>query len=102
MSAMHLTERGRTVPFCPPQASGEVWAFGSNECGQLGIGHEAGLFKHVEPRLVKGLQGAHRVPLPCPQSEGLQAAYRMPLSCVPQEISWQENPSGQLIFVWQV
>ena len=36
--------------------SGEVWAFGSNSCGQLGIGADAGP-KHVEPRLVKSLKG---------------------------------------------
>ena len=36
--------------------SGNVWAWGSNDKGQLGIGHDVA--QANEPRLVKTLQGS--------------------------------------------
>ncbi len=74
-------------------AEGEVWCFGSNECGQLGIGHEVG-HKQVEPRLVKGLKGEeYQLPVyvsPCAcggEVEGIQSReatsvrFISPLNC---------------------
>ncbi|GAX82152.1 hypothetical protein CEUSTIGMA_g9580.t1 [Chlamydomonas eustigma] len=69
--------------------SGEVWAFGSNECGQLGIGQEFE-HKYVEPRLVKQLKGVNVVAVTAGVSHSLA------LSAQGDVFSWGQSDCGAL------
>eukprot|EP00798_Chlamydomonas_sp_ICE-L_P013341 gene13341-19182_t len=69
--------------------SGDVWAFGSNECGQLGVGQDADI-RQVEPRLVKSLKGAKVTALAAGHS------HSMALTASGEVLSWGHGESGAL------
>lgn len=57
LSLLLLLLPWRTALPLPAAESGEVWAFGSHQSGQLGVG-STGQAKHATPRLLRALQGA--------------------------------------------
>lgn len=71
-------------------ASGDVWAFGCNDSGQLGLGERAVEAKHAEPRMVRSLKGAKVVAL------AAGSAHSMALTSQGEVLSWGQSSFGAL------
>ncbi len=85
----------RPLPFSLPlrdnAESGDVWSFGSNESGQLGIGQPSSSdHTHWEPRLVKELRGAKVVAVAAGNS------HSMALTADGEVLSWGQSDWGAL------
>eukprot|EP00955_Chlamydomonas_euryale_P113658 366229-Chlamydomonas_euryale.AAC.11 len=80
------------VRCCHPTIAdgGDVWSFGSNDAGQLGLGERGVEDKHAEPRMVRALKGAKIVGIAAGSSHSLA------LTSAGELLSWGQSDFGAL------